>query len=415
MRNLLAVLVLLPLFAKSQWQELSFNTVYNNYAVSFVNKDTGYFAGGYAVPPPALNNTYLYKTTDGGITWMPIYTNSTQNPICQLEFFTAEKGLGRTWDYPIGKTTDSGVTWSTNIFEGAFSPSQKFQAIDTMIYTFTNSNYVHITEDAGASWVTDTLTSIPTHASGNTNSQFYNLAKGFVWGDELFGSPPSYTEFKIFKTTDSMQTFQESYSYTTQGGYYPSLCRMRFLSEDTIVMFAKNNILRSTDFGTTWDTVYTAPAVTYFITMDVEENMVIVSGPDGMILHSTDGGQTFAEVPSSGTSPIIDIDIASIDPLVIYAAAYNGKVLKYIDRATAIDEAAPANIVFYPNPATDHLYFPKEAEVKTCMAINSIGQEISLEIGNENSANVSMLQTGIYVLKAMMKDGSITTGRIIKH
>jgi photosystem II stability/assembly factor-like uncharacterized protein len=72
--------------------------------IVFINQDTGFIAGG---------NGTIHKTTDGGLSWMPIQTPATQNVI-KLFFVDEYNGWATLGQYSEGNilhTSDGGNTW----------------------------------------------------------------------------------------------------------------------------------------------------------------------------------------------------------------------------------------------------------------------------------------------------------------
>jgi len=73
-----------------------------------------------------------------------------------------------------------------------------------------------------------------------------------------------------------------------------------------------------------------------------------------------------------------------------------------------------ANMVVYPNPAENNLYFSSTTTLRKVAIYNVVGTQVK-EYGNVlQSLNVSDLKTGVYVIRLTDVNGKITTSKFVK-
>lgn len=75
---------------------------YTFFRIKFIDSETGFITG---------NKGIVLKTTNGGINWYKVLTNTT-NLIFDLAFFDSKLGFAVGWDGLILKTTNGGESWN---------------------------------------------------------------------------------------------------------------------------------------------------------------------------------------------------------------------------------------------------------------------------------------------------------------
>lgn len=403
-------LLFLPAITKAQWAALPFNTGYKNYSVSFIDKDTGYVCGGiWQGPPSGINHGLLYKTTNGGNTWITVFNDSSSTPISQVSFVTPKLGFYRRWYDNITKTTDGGVTETNVLNTGSSSSLDRFQVLDSLRYFYSRSNNVYYTSNGGVSWITKNLTPFQAFTNGDNYVQFRDLKNGFIWGNTMYFTPTLYDEFYMYKTTDSCNSLQLSFSTTQAGsGLNPSFSRMKFVDSTTAIFTLDNLVLRTNDFGTTWDTVFIGSPSILWQSMDAKKNLVLIGGNNGTILTSVDSGLTYQTATVAGANiKITDISIADAFRGIIYATCDNGHILKFKPNTASVTEYEKSGILIYPNPTVGalRLKFPDtKNENRIIYILDHTGQQLksfNCNVSGNTSENIdiSELKTGYYILK----------------
>ncbi|MGN6602988.1 MAG: YCF48-related protein [Ginsengibacter sp.] len=124
------------------------------YHIYFINEDTGY-AASYA---------QLYKTTDGAITWNPVYSNTYNYEITAISFIDSIRGFFTDDNNDIISTHDAGKTWTTvrvsdftPVTNGEIKTIQFFDPRVGFLATVNgagpvNAGDIYETTDSGYSW-----------------------------------------------------------------------------------------------------------------------------------------------------------------------------------------------------------------------------------------------------------------------
>ncbi len=191
------------------------------------------------------SNGGIMKTIDGGLTWYPIPINATEF-LFDVEFVNQQLGF-IAGDYLILRTKDGGETWetlmaSTESYLGIF-----FLDADNGWIVGSNNSVLRTT-DGGDNW--DLYFAVSTYSLSLHDVFFINPDVGIaVGGDE-----------SIFRTENGGQNWQ-----VISGG--------------------------SSGFGDAYKSVFFN-----------QDSLGWIAGPDGQVLHSTDGGFYWAPIPDLADS-----------------------------------------------------------------------------------------------------------------
>ena len=143
-------LLLFPLTnITAQWEILNEGFKGHINTIDFVNDNVGWIAG---------SNGTLLKTTDGGENWNNVSINETWN-INQIDFINESVGwaigsayIDPNWTNYVWKTTDGGNTWVQQFSSTVFGFNSLY-VIDTANVFAVGSNKIYKTTNAGANWV----------------------------------------------------------------------------------------------------------------------------------------------------------------------------------------------------------------------------------------------------------------------
>ncbi len=407
-RYMSIALLFLCTFLNAQWTTLPFNTGYQNHALYFVNKDTGYVSNGiWQGPPPGTNHTKLFKTTDGGTTWQTIVDDYSNTPICQLHFLNENVGFYRRWQDNILKTTNGGASGTSLLSAGSSSAGDKFQIIDSLQYMYAANNKVYYTLNGGSSWVNKSTLAYQAFFNGSLYTQFTNLKEGFVYGSVQVNTPSFHTEFAVYKTSDSAQTLQPSFYASKPNASFHGI---KFVNPTTAILLFDNLVLRTQDFGSNWDTVYTLSPSESAYALDIKNNLVLISGNYGTVLTSTNGGLTFQS--QNIGSAILSLCIADANSGVVYGMC-NNTIVKLGSIATGVKDKQPEKLTIdcYPNPSPGTItlkFSQKRKEDQTIEIFDITGSLVhsSTLLSTEqltDNLDIGFLQNGYYVLKIWSK------------
>jgi len=225
-------------------------------------------------------NTSLIKTIDGGVTWQNLIINQDID-LYALDF--PDELTGFVAGNPgtrIFKTTDGGLNW-------AQSDSLDMLTVSVIKFPFDNltgfaagrhgiDSVIYKTTNGGASWVQK---SVP------IQSVFDNI-KSFWFVNNQIGYAAGYKT--ILKTTDFGENW---FSIYTGNGSFNSIC-FRENESTGYVVGDFNTVFKTSDGGSSWQTVNTNVSGTHFYTSVefVNNQLGFIVGTNGIILKTSDGG-----------------------------------------------------------------------------------------------------------------------------
>lgn len=248
---------------------------------------------------------------------------------------------------------------------------------------------------------------------GNDDVLYVGTSDGWVYRGERSGSSWTYTNITgilpdRYVTGIRCSPDDEGTVYVTFSGYEQN--------------DLESYLYKSIDYGDTWvDISGDLPSA------PVNDIAIAPWYDDEMLFAALDGGVFFSS--NSGTSWDylgVDLPFATVSELhfdipnfKLIAGTYSRSMFSY-DISWLEDLQGPADLgveennddfTVYPNPATDLIYFKNIANVESAEIYDLNGKLILtkslLEIGNNQSINVSELPSGNYLLKLGVKSTSI--------
>ncbi|MGM0586899.1 MAG: YCF48-related protein [Bacteroidota bacterium] len=346
------------------------------YGVHFLDANTGFVAG---------ENKAVFKTTDGGDTWASIPASYTTY-FNTVHFLNSQKGFIAGGSGTIQMTTDGGASWSTVTHPGHNYYLNDIHFLDdqTGFIVGGNSAYdtadILKTTDGGNNW---TLIDSPVD-NQLTSVYFIDDQIGFIVG--YYGT--------LLKTTDGGDTWTD----VAADGIYHTLHDIQFTDAQTgYAMGTYGTIWKTTDQGSSWTKIstqldhelragffntsgqglvvdthsgiqqsdangseWTSIMGTRFQNLNTvdfyNQQYGFAAGAEGMLLRTTDGGETLAEVTSTSNT-IYDLHIVS--RTVILAAADDGDLLKSTNAGHHWVEIGPQATMAYRAifGVTDEIYY----------------------------------------------------------
>lgn len=152
----------------------------------------------------------------------------------------------------------------------------------------------------------------------------------------------------------------------------------------------------------------------YFTSYDgISRNNIAILNADGTL-------DTIYDLGTGASSIVQDILIQPDGKIVIAGifSSYNDNIVGRITRILSSDielsteEFNQKSLTIYPNPATNQIYFSEE--LSEIAVFDLLGKKINVTYSS-NSADISALPQGIYILKGLENTGKTITQKIIKN
>lgn len=330
------------------WTNLVLDPIQTYYCVYFTSATTGYIGGTSGV---------LLKTIDGGTTWNSVTTGITA-AIRSIYFTSAMVGYATGTGGTIIKTTDGGTSW-TKLTSGIASTLYSI-CFSTQTTGFASgiSGLILKTTDAGATWTQQT---VGTGVLYSTN--FVNTNTGFSVGNA--GT--------ILKTTDCGANWIKYIADTIFTKY-----------ETGEVNRTKGKLLKSCIF---LGSSFINETIGYAVGS---------SGAVGVFLKTTDGGNSWYEVPSQNSTKMQGV--CMVNDKIAYAVGSNGKVMKYDGNksvtyqykwypADGLSNPSIANPVASPTSSTTYLLSVSDGS-------NVYSDSVNISVSNITTTNAPYAYIG---------------------
>lgn len=283
-------------------------------SVFFIDSNTGYLVGA------GLSGA-IQKTTDGGLTWTT-QVSGTSNAL-NGSFFNGSTGFVVGANGAIRKTTNGGTTWT-----GLTSPTS-----ETLIKVFFT--------DANTGYAVGLNGTIIKTTNGGTNwSLLTSGTTDWIFGVHFLSSTLGYVSTnggKVLKTTNGT-------SWTTQTtGTGNTLLDIYFV--DANIGYAVGNggtIVKTTNGGTNWTQLTSGTTTELTGVHFTDSNNGFVSGINGLILKTTNGGTSWTAETTGTTTNFKDIYFPT--STTGYAVGNSGNVVKY--QSPSEPTAQPTALVF---------------------------------------------------------------------
>lgn len=239
-------------------------------SITFCDDKNGYLLLGYYT---------IYKTSDGGLTWLPLTINISFPGSYYVRLFCLTSNTFYVYGDTgnpfiesgfIYKTTDGGITWAYNKFEEPIG-SLYFKNANEGVATSLHTGNVYVTKDGGQKW-------------GKSNSIIVNAA--YFQDNTAIGIRNSNV---IFRSSDNWNTNTIATPTLTQW----CLNSVAPLDSLNSVVCGVNEFIGSTsDGGNTWSTINDkSGSGLYDILFPSKEN--IISCGNGIIIRSSNGGKSW--------------------------------------------------------------------------------------------------------------------------
>lgn len=315
--------------------------------IFFLNENLGWAIKGYY--------SSLFKTTDGGTTWVQQIPNGGLGGnyyFRNVEFIDENIGFIGTLSGGFFKTIDGGTTWNqvTNIspYPAAICG---MDAVGTTIYgcgAYFSPAFIIKSTDSGANWEYINMSS---YADALVELLFIDENTGFASGNNSNGAV-------ILKTTDGGTTWSTLYNGTIAGEYVWKLQILANTSNNTIfgsvesVAPNSGRMVKSTDSGVSWISK-NVPDVDVQAIGFVTENHGWIGGHHTGFYETLDGGDTWTNTTvGSNLNRIIFFsdNLAYACGTTVYKMSNTLNITNFQEQ-----ERRPLEVKIIPNPIIDKL------------------------------------------------------------
>ncbi|MGK4568719.1 YCF48-related protein [Flavobacterium sp. 3HN19-14] len=258
------------------WMEMPYNEE-AIYDFHFLDENNGFATGEYGA---------TYKTTNGGTTWTHIffldsyYGDSSMYGIYFQDnntgYVTGQRGR-------ILKTTDGGVTWTAQ--SQNYNDIGQLQFVDENIAYAQSRNNFYKTSDAGNTW----------NFVGSVNLDSSTSTNGFTFVDENIGyTTTGYSGGSVFKTTNGGVTWSalnNGFSIIDEG--ITSICFLNATTGFISGGYNTRKVMKTTNGGATWTQVFNQTFGQIQFINDQVGYANRIGYETGRMYKTTDGGTTW--------------------------------------------------------------------------------------------------------------------------
>ena len=414
-------------------------TIYTGTNMGRAYRSTNFAAGWTLMPAKTGATNWLFGCDASssshavfvGRAGTVLITKSGRDSLLQTPNFTSEtfrviQRVGRTiFAGGIGgvlfRSTDNGVSWRSTVLPSGVQTMSSMKLVSTRVSVIAGAaGKINYSSDAGETWTGQTYGTsrfwgidvknnfgLAVNTIGNVyrstnNGLSWSLASSlgniYLYSVSIADSVTAYLctgqqEFKVYKTTDAGSSWFPVFDGRD------NLFGITFVNATNgVVIGDKGQIFITQDAGTTWieqrqDSLVDLRAVTWY------DKTIVAGGLNGVILRSTDNGETFQQMNSPTGSTIFSVDMSA--PVngthYILAAGESGNMFRFAYSATDVDSRnASSNIPSsyellqnFPNPfnpaTTIHFTIPQSLHVKLTV-FDILGREVRTLVDAETAS-----------------------------
>lgn len=364
----------------SQWNRVSSPTLPNGFGEWSYNDQEPYRVVGDAIYILVSNQsltTRILKSNDRGLTWSAIYP-PTNTMSASFDFKDANNGLyvdNSTAPGKLYSTSDGGLNW-TLINSSEILGSLKYIPNQNM-YISTNRTNKYMSIEGVR----------------------YSTNNGLTWTKN-----PSFTNIFnsniAFSTTGTSYITGNKYMYSTKNilNENTSLVKAEIKTPTTIDLTFNADI----DFASAQDTSH------YFVTFRNESDKLNYYIP--IVSSQRDNlNQALVHITLQGSLPQDTITVQTINlydtngfPLINGSASSKQSIIYNL---SGINESKVTQYQIFPNPATDIFRISGLSGTEKLTIYNLIGVQVfTQEVANNESVNISHLQSGVYLVKVCNRE-----------
>jgi photosystem II stability/assembly factor-like uncharacterized protein len=270
------------------WTTVASGVTTTIFSCFMVDANVGYFCGGSGV---------IRKTTNGGTSWSSVYSGTEF--FKEVWFADANNGFALT-PTQIFRTTNGGSSWQPYTFD-ASQVLWKMNFVSAQTgYITSDPGGIYKTTDGGVSWQQVTN-------PGNTLWQsvyFVDEQNGFIGRDNG----------KIARTTNGGNNWTE-----LTAGFANQAQDIDFVNPYIGLFAGGPRIYKTVNGSLTMREIQTGTTSNLTTIRWITDQVVLACGENGLVLRSTDEGNTYTPITTPVTSTLVDM--WKVSETLIYAAA----------------------------------------------------------------------------------------------
>ncbi len=410
--------LLVPVCFGQEWQVKTpdFATSHFFLKVDFVNESVGW----------AIDRDHIWKTEDGGVSWTeqlyPLPPEPINRNLATIDMVDEMNGVIGVYNFSAPSsiegflvTNDGGTTWEEKM-PGSYIITSAIMTDDGQVFGTGQFDGVFYSNDWGNSFV---------HRSsqGVDFSEFQYLGNNELVAIGLQGLPPTNATSAISFSDDSGQSWTH---HLMPSVYYGSRGLHFFNANEGFVSGYEGFLLKTVDGGQSWQEIpyddERQATNIYF----VDEQVGWAIGNGGLLLSTTDGGRNW-EVGNCGYRNNL-ISISALDAENCWVGSNNGEYLELDAEAEA--DCAPVNIheldpednrlLIFPNPTSDEvtIHLPNSdasSANNRIVVYNNLGQNIFEDsIPDETLViNTAAWSSGVYYIIWLQNERVIGSEKLI--
>jgi photosystem II stability/assembly factor-like uncharacterized protein len=399
MKKIIFILIIFSnLKTNAQWNHVDAPLNYDNYYCSFGDDNTGYVQNGQG---------QLWKTINQGSHWTLIHPNKLTY---QMNFISPDTGFAVN-DSCLYKTSNGGITWNSvwtkdsTIAPSLIASPFWFSPDKQIAYCFylgphlgSDSIVVLKSTNRGNNWNIISYTSLPVNSAGFTSARimFVDSLTGFLSNGNA-----------IAKTTDGGITWNIIKQFAN------GVRNFFACSPDTILSASggSDTLWRTTDNGITWSAANKPVAfLMYDIWFTSKDTGYVCGGNSwstGFIAITTDAGANWAyEFTDSHTYEAFSFPSKKFG----YVAGLDGTVMRK-NLNVGIEESEAYFLPVFPNPTS--LYIKLPSVLNVTYDLHDVSGKCVIKNCKEEFMNVIGLEKGIYILTGQLHSKIISNQKIV--
>lgn len=393
--KLIAVLSLISISGYGQWQQSTSTTMGALNEVEFPAANAAYIAGFQ----------FVYKSTDGGISWTTVLNGGPFANFTNLNFIDADVGFVNLYG-TVYRTLDGGSSWTS------IGDFQKVKICQNFLYTSYTSNgttYIQKSTDYGDTWTV-------LYQHSEINARPYLVS--FVDSNNAYFINPNELD-RVYKTNDGFLTIETL--LIANGDLV--------LQEEYDFKDLNNGYLYGTGGSQSYPTrTYPWATGTYYfpinldgfgvlpvLDLDFNTSFLYASSLYGKIFYSQDDGQTWTEQSPPTSDPIYSIAFLNNNKGI----AISGNNVFYTNNGgMGLQErnTIQKSLIVYPNPAKENLYLKTAAQlsIEKIKLFDMRGKTVREYPFNSRQLDISNLAPGNYFLQLQLNGRKVVERIVVK-